>query len=152
MKQSNTVAGDFVLNNSCVFPWTVRVFVPNAKGDGKKDAAKFKVEFRHVTPEERLQLLEDFRREIDERKRLESIPDEDKSPEDVEAVRKLISFENLLLDRVIERVLSGVRDGQGTDISQDPATKGQLIANAWARDALLQAYEQALRSRSPEGN
>ncbi|MEQ1512978.1 MAG: hypothetical protein ABL934_09890 [Lysobacteraceae bacterium] len=147
----NVTIGDFVLNNEALFPWTVYVYVPNAAGTGKTKA-KFGVEFCHVTPERRLELLQDFREKAEERKRLEEIPDGDKTDEDIEAIRQVLSFELMLLQETVARFTKGIRDPQGNDVSTDEATKAQMFSNAWARDALLYSYQQALQGRSAEGN
>lgn len=147
----NTTIGGFVLNNDATFPWTVYVHVPNASGTGK-DRVKFKAIFKHVTPERRLQLLEDFQAQIRERERLSSIPDQDKSDADIQTLREALSFERMLLEEVVPRFDSGILDGEGNDISQAEGTRGGMFANSWARSALLQAYEQALQGRAAEGN
>ena len=147
----NVTVGDFVLNNDAVFPWTVYVHVPNAAGTGKTKA-KFGVEFRHVTPERRLELLQDFREQAEERKRLENIPDGEKTDDDVDAIRQVLSFERMLLEETVAGFTKGIRDPQGNDVSTDESTKAQMFSNSWARDALLYTYQVALQGRSAEGN
>ncbi len=148
---NNVVAGDFILNNDAVFPWTVKVWVPNEKGDGKR-ALKFRVEFVHVTPEERMQMLEQFQEQLAEKTRLQKLADEERTDEDVAALRAVLSFERMLMERVVNRFISGVRNAAGEDISQLESTKPAMLSNAWARDALIQSYQQALQGRSAEGN
>lgn len=147
----NVTIGDFVLNNDAIFPWTVYVHVPNASGTGK-NKVKFGVEFRHVTPERRLELLQDFRDKAEDRKRLENIPDSEKSDDDVVAIREVLSFEHMLLEETVVGFTKGIRDPQGNDISASDSTKAQMFSNAWARDALLYSYQLALQGRSAEGN
>lgn len=147
----NVAIGDFILNNEARFAWTVYVFVPNAAGTGKTKL-KFGVEFIHVTPERRLELLQNFRDKAEERKRLEEIPDAEKSDQDVEAIRQVLSFELMLLEETVASFTKGIRDTQGKDISAEEGTREKMFANAWARDALLYSYQQALQGRSAEGN
>lgn len=147
----NLTVGDFILNNEAAFAWTVKVFVPNENGDGKR-ALKFKVEFVHVTPEERMQMLEQFQEQLAEKARLQKLADEERTDEDVAALRAVLSFERMLMERVVNRFISGVRNASGEDISQLESTKAGMLSNAWARDALIQAYQQALQGRSAEGN
>lgn len=148
----NVTVGDFDLNNDAVFPWTVYVHVPNAQGTGKMKV-KFTVEFKHVTPERRLELLQEFRAQAEERKRLENIPDGEKSEDDIELIGQVLSFERMLLEETVVRFLKGVRDPKTKeDISTHEETKGKMFSNAWARDALLNDYQRALQGRSAEGN
>ncbi len=148
----NVTVGDFTLNNDAIFPWTVYVHVPNAAGTGK-DKVKFSVEFKHVTPQRRLELLREFRDKAEERKRLEAIPDSDKTDEDIELIDQVLSFESMLLDEAVVRILKGVRDpNTKEDISTHEGTKAGMISNSWARDAMLHHYQIALQSRSAEGN
>ena len=147
----NISIGDFILNNEAVFPWTVYVFYPNPSGTGK-DKLKFGVEFKHVTPERRLELLQEFRDKAEERRRLEEIPDGEKSQEEIDAIREVLSFERMLLGETVVSFTKGVRNTQGKDISADEGTRQGMFSNSWARDALLHAYQKALEGRSAEGN
>lgn len=147
----NISIGDFILNNEAVFAWTVYVYVPNSAGTGKTKL-KFGVDFMHVTPERRLELLQEFRDKAEERKRLEDIPDGEKSQEDIEAIRQVLSFERMLLEETVVRFTKGIRDPQGTDVSAAEETRAKMFSNSWARDALLHAYQLALQGRSAEGN
>lgn len=147
----NISIGDFILNNEAVFAWTVYVYVPNKAGTGKTKL-KFGVEFMHVTPERRLELLQEFRDKAEERKRLEDIPDVEKSQEDIEAIRQVLSFERMLLEETVVRFTNGIRDKQDKDVSADEDTRAKMFSNSWARDALLYSYQKALEGRSAEGN
>lgn len=147
----NQQVGDFVLNNDAVFAWTCYPYVPQAETAGKKKM-RFGVEFKHVEPERRMEILEEFRARMRQREAIEAKPHEDLTDDEMAVLREVLSFEKLLLEEVVVRFTKYIRDKDGNDISEHPETRANMLNNSWARDSLLVNYQQALSSRSPEGN
>ena len=143
----NVQVGAFVLNNDATYPWTVNVHTPSPKGGKLK--TKFKAEFKHVTPERRLEILEEFREQL--RKREQVAEDGAAGDDDVQQIKDVMSFERMLLQEVLIG-FSGIKTPDGSDLANTPENIGLVLSNSWARDALLQAYNVSLQGRSAEGN
>lgn len=139
--------GAFVLNNDATYSWTVYVFIPKANGGGKTKT-KFKVEFRHVSRERKTEILEEFRAQL---KRRELLTESPQSDDDIDAVKEIASFQQLLLEEAVVS-FSGVVDQAGQEVPCTEATKKQLLSNAWASDAIMAAYTTSLQGRSDQGN
>lgn len=150
-RTKNQTVGNFVLNNDAVYPWMVYAWVPKPDGSGKVKT-KFQVEFKHASPERRLELLDEFRDRLRQREALESQNLGELSDDEANIMRDGVSFEQTLLNDVVVRFLKHVVDRDGNDISQNEGTKEAMLRNAWARDALLAAYQISLQGRNPEGN
>lgn len=142
----NTVVGAFVLNNEATYPWTIYVHVPGSNG---KHKVKFKAEFRHVTPERRLEILQEFREAL--RQRESAAQGSDAQDDDVSVLKDALSYERMLLDEVLIG-FSGIIDMNKAEIPFNDDTKAMLLSNSWARDALLAGYHTSLQGRSAEGN
>lgn len=148
IKPRNQQVGAFDLNNDETYPWTVYVFKPSPTG-GAKVKTKFKAEFKHVSSERRLEILQEFRDQA--RKREELQVRGVQSDEDVEALSNVLTFESMLLGEVLVG-FSGIVDKDRNDLPCNDDTKAMLISNSWARDATLYAYNVSLQGRSAEGN
>lgn len=144
--RSNTTVGAFVLNNEAVYPWTIYVYVPTTNGGKQK--VKFKAEFKHLTAERRLQVLEEFKANLQARTVVGDTP---QTEDAVDAHKEITSFEELLLGEVLLG-FSGIVDVNKQDLPFNDETKTALISNSWARDALLYGYQQSLVGRSDLGN
>lgn len=147
-KSSNQQVGAFLLNNDATYPWNVHVYTPSPTG-GAKVKSKFKAEFKHVSPERRLEILQEFREQVRKREELQArgVQNDD----DVEVLSNVLTFESMLLDEVLIS-FSGIVDKDRNELPCSADTKAALIANSWARDATLYAYNLSLQGRSAEGN
>lgn len=144
--RNNQTVGAFVLNNEALYPWTIYVHVPGARGG--KEKLKFKAEFRHLSSERRLQVLENFKNNLKARTAVNDAP---QSEDAVDTLKDVASFEDMILDEALQG-FSGIVDAQGDALPYNEETKKQLISNSWARDALLFGYQQSLVGRSDLGN
>lgn len=152
-KQQNQTVGAFVINNEAEYPWTVYVYVPNPKGGGKLKT-KFRVLFAHMTPEERMGLLEEFRDYLKKKAMAESgdFPQDGEAAEAaIDLKREVTSFEDMLLRRVV-RGFDGIMTPDRSEFPFNDENRDKLISNSWARDAMVHAYSQSLVGRSDQGN
>ena len=97
--------GEFVLNNDATYDWTVYPEIPGKGGTRVK--VKIGATFKHVTPERRVAVLEEYRNLVKERakKRDRDEPNDDQDSnegnDDIEAVRQALGFEGSLLNEVL---------------------------------------------------
>lgn len=149
-RTSQQPVGIFILDNDAVFPWNIYVHVPNPNKPGEKQKFKLPVEFKHVTPERRQEILETWRDHELERARIgteEAIRDTD----DVETLREIVSFERAMLNEAVHR-FPNVLGPDGKQLPDTDETKQAVLSNAWAISAALPAYRQFLSGLSAEGN
>lgn len=145
--QPQTV-GIFFVDNDAVFPWTIPVFMPDPKKPGEKLRYKLPVEFRHVSPERRLEILADWRERELERMRIGDTPADD---DEVQVLKDIVSFERCLLNEAVVR-FPGVLDKNKEVLPDTDETKQLVLSNAWAVSAALPSYKQFLIGHSAEGN
>ncbi|MBI2397738.1 MAG: hypothetical protein HYV17_08060 [Xanthomonadales bacterium] len=157
-KANKQQIGEFILNNDATYDWIVYPEVPGKNGARVK--VKIGATFKHVTPERRVEVLEEYRKLVKERAkrrdRDEPAPvDEDESQgsgvDDVEAVKQALGFEGSLLSEVLIG-FKYVRDPQGQPVEFNDETKAALLANSWARGALFRGYIKSLSDRDDAGN
>jgi hypothetical protein len=146
--QRPQIVGIFVLDNDAVFPWTAYVHVPNPNKPGEKQKFKLPVEFRHITPERRVEILEEWR---DTNLAREEIGEQPQGADEVDVIKKAISFERMLLNEAIAR-FPEVRAPDGGKLPDTDETKQAVLSNNWAVSALLPAYKTFLLGHSSEGN
>lgn len=138
--------GAFVLNNDATYDWSVYPEVPGP--GGKRVKVKIGCQFKHVSPQRRVEIMEEWRERLKAR---ESAAKDAEQGDEVEAATALLSYEEMLLQEVLVS-FSNVRTPAGDELECNDETKSQLIANSWARDALMKGYFQSLKSRDDQGN
>lgn len=147
-KPQQQTVGIFVLDNDAVFPWTISVYMPNPNKPGEKQRYKLPVEFRHISPERRIEILEEWRDHELERA---SIGDSPKNDEEVQVLKDVQSFERAMLSEAVVR-FPGVLDKDKQPLPDTEETKQAVLSNAWAISAALPAYRQFLDGHSAQGN
>ncbi len=146
IKPINATVGAFVINNEATYPWVVYVYVPNEKG-GSKLKVKFKATFKHLSSDRRVEILEEFRQQLESRKDQNSPQDDDQ----VDNAKSAVNFEALMLKEVVVG-FSGIKTPSGEDFVFSEENLDTLLNNAWARDAMTHAFLNSLKGRSDEGN
>ena len=142
----NQQVGIFVLNNSLEYPWTCYPFVPNPSG-GKKIKQKLKVRFCHISKAERMELLDEFKQKQREALKAGENPQDE---EGADALRAVISFQRLLLERVLTWFECLDKDGNPVEPTDEGKTL--LLDNEWASDAIWYGLQQSWVGRNDEGN
>lgn len=145
-RKNNVTVGAFVINNEATYDWNVYVFVPKAKGGGK-EKVKFKATFRHLSSDRRVEILDEFRAQLE----LENEKNNPQDDDQVDKAKRAVNFEALMLKEVVMG-FSGIKTPSGDEFSFNEDNLDLLLNNAWARDALLYAFLNSLKGRSDEGN
>lgn len=141
---------NFVLDNSHEFTWPVKVPVPI---EGRHKTFQFKARFKHVTPERRLEILEDFQEEAKARNQRLLADEAENAADDAETEieKEHPTFEQDLLSEVLIG-FEGINDTSGEPVEFSEASRDALLQNDFARTALLKAYMAALNGRVSEKN
>lgn len=143
----------FVLDNDLRYDWTVKVHVPTGKGG--RAVTKFTATFQHVSPERRNAILTELREQLRAQTELRSRPvdadEADEASAEEQLIDRVLSYEHQLLSEVLVG-FKGIKTPAGGDLEYSPETRDQLLANSWARSALMAAYQQSLQSRDDRGN
>ncbi len=147
-KPQQQPVGIFILDNEAVFPWTIPVHVPNPAKPGEKLKYKLPVEFKHISPERRQEILEEWR---DRELARASVGDVPRDTDDVETLAEVISFERAMLNEAVVR-FPGVLGKDKQPLPDNDETKQAVLSNAWAVSAALPAYRNFLNGHSAEGN
>lgn len=142
-QKTNERIGDFVLNNEAEYDWNVYPHAPDGRGGRKK--FKIKCRFRHITRDRRVEVLQEHR------ERVEALRQAKGSDDELDLQKGVNSFEVELLREALVS-FSGVVDAQGAPVPCTDETKDLLLANDWARSALLDGYIKSLSGRDDTGN